>query len=169
MDRTITQRIYAVALYALGRYSDIEIAENRQHQIDINDLLELGVDKINQGPGGVIHASLVDKRIILLPKVVTSDDCHAVYADLLNFFNNEKLISTWVVDCSTLTENHLLLLSNLIAYAHKLRLRGGDMLLCWFRSKFIPEQQREKISEFFHLKSIGGHMFSSKEEKQLLG
>ena len=160
-DEKTKIRLTAVALYMLG--DNLQEPPNPEDNWTFgqNYLENIKIGTLKSGSGGLVHALVNDNRIILLPRIVNSSQCHAIYADLLYFYAHDPSNTNWIIDCSSLTELPILLLSNLIAYAHKLRSRGSDLYLCWFKPEFIPAPQREKICDFFHLKLSGGYLFSN--------
>ena len=157
----LKERISAVALYVMGDADQSIINQNSTWSLASIAAQSVPIGKVIKSPGGVAHALVGDSRVILLPRIANNEQSHLVYADLLQCFNREASGIKWIVDCSTLTELPILLLSNLIAYTHKLRSKNSDLFLAWFKPEFIPDKQRDKISDFFHLKLVGGYLFST--------
>ena len=80
------------------------------------ECLQAEIGRLTRGAGGVAHAAVAGRLVILMPDFESKLDCDMAAADLMRIFDEERAQSSdWIVDFSAVTHLPSLLLMGLLA------------------------------------------------------
>ncbi len=157
----IKERLLAVCLYVFGYKSSDASDLPNQYSLRLHDLVDSDIGVLRFENSGVIHTKVKDTRLILLPDDFSENQMYLLYNDLLRYYLEEPHGTNWVMDFSILESVPEFFWANITAFNYKMKMKGGNLLLCWLPFNIIPQHNIGQFSESLNLKQIGKYCFST--------
>jgi hypothetical protein len=153
--------INAVSLYMLGCRSINANDLPDKASWNLVELSDSDTGFLRLEDSGVLHTTVKNNRIIMLPNHISEDNWQKFYKEMFAYYKYTASGTNWIIDFSIVSDIPENFWVNIITYNYKLKSLGGELYLCWVHNSILPQGNLDEVCAFFRLKRIGDFYFST--------